>query len=254
MPGLLHTEEGTTTRLYAAIAAEFVCSFLFAFIGGAAPGSSAAAANGIALAVLVYVAANVSGGHLNPAVTVATLVTGHTSVARGLAYIVAQTAGCVLAAGMHILLIPKAHDVGCFAPNGISLGQAFGWEAIMTFLLVVTIYSVAVGQPDFGVMGPLAIGLAVWAAALTGGGFTGAALNPARFLGPAIVFGCGWGAAPAYIFAELLGGVAGAVISWPLYGTGLQFGRWADAAEDALADARQALRGGYERVTGETHA
>lgn len=67
MPGLLHTEEGTTTRLYAAIAAEFVCSFLFAFIGGAAPGSSAAAANGIALAVLVYVAANVSGGHLNPA-------------------------------------------------------------------------------------------------------------------------------------------------------------------------------------------
>jgi glycerol uptake facilitator-like aquaporin len=43
--------------------------------------------------------------------------------------------------------------------QGISLGQAFGWEAIMTFLLVVTIYSVAVGQPDFGVMGPLAIGL-----------------------------------------------------------------------------------------------
>jgi glycerol uptake facilitator-like aquaporin len=67
MPGLLHAEEGTTTRLYAAIAAEFVCSFLFAFIGAAAPGSSAAAANGIALAVLVYVSANVSGGHLNPA-------------------------------------------------------------------------------------------------------------------------------------------------------------------------------------------
>jgi glycerol uptake facilitator-like aquaporin len=43
--------------------------------------------------------------------------------------------------------------------QGISLVQAFGWEAIMTFLLVVTIYSVAVGQPDFGVMGPLAIGL-----------------------------------------------------------------------------------------------
>jgi aquaporin TIP len=254
MPGLLQTEGGTTTRLYVAIAAEFVCSFLFAFIGAAAPGSSAAAANGIALAVLVYVSANVSGGHLNPAVTVATLVTGHTSVSRGLAYIVAQIAGCVLAAAMHMLLIPNAHAVGCFAPNGISLGQAFGWEAIMTFLLVVTIYSVAVGQPDFGVMGPLAIGLALFAAALTGGGFTGAALNPARVLGPSIVFGCGWKAAPVYILAELLGGVAGSVISWPLYGTGLQFGRWFDAVEDAVADARQALRSGYERVAGESHA
>lgn len=108
MPGLLHTEATSTGRLYAAIAAEFICTFLFAFIGGAAPGSVAAPANGIALAVLggypagytpvrprwlsnllvyhvlstiqvtstcavyiscpaVYVAANVSGGHLNPA-------------------------------------------------------------------------------------------------------------------------------------------------------------------------------------------
>lgn len=53
----------------------------------------------------------------------------------------------------------------------------------MTFLLVVTIYSVAVGEPSFGIMGPLVIGAALFAAAITGGGFTGAALNPARVLG-----------------------------------------------------------------------
>jgi glycerol uptake facilitator-like aquaporin len=53
----------------------------------------------------------------------------------------------------------------------------------MTFLLVVTVYSVAVGEPSFGIMGPLVIGAALYAAALTGGGFTGAALNPARVLG-----------------------------------------------------------------------
>lgn len=65
----------------------------------------------------------------------------------------------------------------------ISLGQAFGWELLMTFLLLVTIYSVAVGEPSFGIVGPLAIGMALWAAALAGGGYTGAALNPARVLG-----------------------------------------------------------------------
>lgn len=68
MPGLLRTaEEGTPGRLYLAIAAEFVCSFLSAFIAAAAPGSSSAAASGIAMAVLGYVSANVSGGHLNAA-------------------------------------------------------------------------------------------------------------------------------------------------------------------------------------------
>lgn len=58
----------------------------------------------------------------------------------------------------------------------------------MTFLLVVTIYSVAVGEPSFGIIGPLAIGMALFAAALTGGGFTGAALNPARVLGRLYVY------------------------------------------------------------------
>jgi glycerol uptake facilitator-like aquaporin len=54
------------------------------------------------------------------------------------------------------------------APQGVNLSQAFGWEVMMTFLLVVTIYSVAVGEPSFGNMGPLAIGLALFAAAITG--------------------------------------------------------------------------------------
>eukprot|EP00882_Tetradesmus_deserticola_P033236 GHRQ01037948.1.p1 GENE.GHRQ01037948.1~~GHRQ01037948.1.p1 ORF type:complete len:126 (+),score=49.08 GHRQ01037948.1:256-633(+) len=125
----------------------------------------------------------------------------------------------------------------------------------MTFLLVVTVYSVSVSQPDFGVMGPLAVGLALCAAGLTGGSFTGAAINPARVLGPAMVFGCGWRqAVPVYILAELLGGVAGSIMSWPLYGTGLHFGRWYDAVNDAAADARQAAREGYERVTGDASA
>lgn len=121
-----------------------------------------------------------------------------------------------------MFLIPKAFDVGCFGPSsGATLSQAFGWEVLTTLLLVLVIYSVAVGEPSFGVAAPAAIGLAVSAAALTSGPFTGAALNPARVIGPAIVFGCGagaWRSVGAYVAAELLGAVGAAALSWPLYG------------------------------------
>lgn len=68
---------------------------------------------------------------------------------------------------MQIALIPEAEDVGCFYPHAITLGETFGWETLATFLLVVTIYSVAVGEPSFGVAAPLAIGLALFAASVT---------------------------------------------------------------------------------------
>jgi hypothetical protein len=76
----------------------------------------------------------------------------------------------------------------------------------MTFLLVVTVYSVAVGEPSFGIMGPLVIGAAVYAAAITGGSFTGAALNPARVLGE-----CAWLSNPPCVWVpgQLPGCVAG---------------------------------------------
>lgn len=254
MPGILQSDDATKAKLTAAVAAEFFATFLFALIGAAAPYKKAAWANGIALVVLIYVTANVSGGHLNPAVTVATLTTGHISASRALAYIVAQCSGSMLASLMHLLLVPKAIDVGCFGPsNGATLGMAFGWEVFMTMTLVLVIYSVAVGQPSFGVAGPAAIGLALSACALTSGPYTGAALNPARVLGPAVVMGCGagtWSTVGAYVAAELLGAVAAAVASWPLYGTGLQFGKWLDAVEGAVDEAKEALRGGYTRLQG----
>lgn len=257
MPGLLQSEGSSRSRFAAAVAAEFVGSFLFALIGAAAPLKNAqnAWANGIAYAVLIYATANVSGGHINPAVTMATLTTGHIALSRALAYMAAQVLGAAAASAMHMVLVPKAARVGCFGPGGgATLGQAFGWEVLMTMALVLVIYAVAVGESSFGPAAPAAIGLTLGCCALTATQYSGASLNPARTLGPALVFGgCGgWGRQWAYVFAELLGAVGAAVASWPLYGTGLQFGKWWDAVEgavhNAVDDAKETLRGGYARL------
>lgn len=236
MPGLLQADAEGTSRKLAAIGAEFLATLFFSLMGGL----GGAAANGLLLAVLVFVTANVSGGHINPAVTVASMATGHTSISRGLAYIVAQVLGATTGSALQLLLVPNAGKVGCFAPAaGATMGQAFGWEVAGTFLLVVAVYAVAVGEPSFGIVAPLGVGAALFAAATTGGAYSGAAFNPARVLGPAVVFTC-WRGSLWYVLAELLGGLAAAIASWPLYGTGVHLGSWLDRAGDAV----------YERLEG----
>ena len=99
---------------------------------------------------------------------------------------------------------------GCFGPNfGIGGGQIFFWELTTTFVLVSVVFATAVDDAASGhfvSVAPLAIGLSLFACAQASGPFTGGCLNPARFLGPAIVFGCGWPWFPPYVFGQLLGG------------------------------------------------
>jgi hypothetical protein len=90
--------EQSHKKLYAALAAEFLGMMLFALYGGEARDSAAAYGNGLALAVLVYATANVSGGHLNPAVTLATIISGHMRWRRGLLYMAAQFLGGIVGA------------------------------------------------------------------------------------------------------------------------------------------------------------
>ena len=102
---------------------------------------------------------------------------------------------------------------GCFGPNfGIGGGQVFFWELVATFVLVSVVFATAVDDAASGhfvSVAPLAIGLSLFACAQACGPFTGGCLNPARFLGPAIVFGCGWGSFVPYVFGELIGGALG---------------------------------------------
>eukprot|EP00891_Asterochloris_glomerata_P004183 jgi/Astpho2/4183/e_gw1.00064.59.1_t len=204
---------------------------IFQIYGGNAPDSVAAYGNGITLAILVYCTANVSGGHLNPAVTFATCLTGHTSWGKGLLYAIAQVLGGVFGALFESALLPHVHvgsgdGPGCFTHlKGVYInkGQLFWWEALMTFVLVSVVFAVAVTKPGHGNVGPLIVGFSLFASAFIGGQFTGAALNPARVLGPAMVFHCYWDTAFIYVFGELFGGLIAAAMVLPLYGFG-QFG------------------------------
>jgi glycerol uptake facilitator-like aquaporin len=256
MPGLLEqpAENAPRALWYAALAAEFLGVFFFGAFGDIATAGNGAVGNGFLLAVLAYATAKVSGGHLNPCMSFAATLTGHASVSRALAYMGAQIGGNVASSLLLQVLVPGApRELGCHAPaGGASLGQAFAFEFLMTLLLILTVYAVAIGEPSFGNVGPFAIGLSVTAGAITAGQFGGGAMNPARILGPAIVSGgCGsWAVAFTYVAAQMLAGAVAALLSAPLYGTGLELGSWADAACDKAGEAREALAAGYERVEG----
>ncbi|KAL3144362.1 hypothetical protein ABBQ32_004117 [Trebouxia sp. C0010 RCD-2024] len=233
MPGLLQSNESglASLKFVAAFFAELIGVLIFTLYGSAVAAPYGAWGNGITLAVLVYLTANVSGGHLNPAVTIATMVSGHHGIVAGIFYIIAQLSGACLGILLLIGLVPGLSvgmgdgGTGCFqAGGGLTRGMAFGWEAVMTFLLVAVVYAVAIGSPKFVETGPLAVGFALWASALVAGTFTGASLNPARTLGPAFVYHCNWRYAWVYVLAELTGGIIAGLVSWPLYGTA---GPWA---------------------------
>ncbi|WIA41373.1 hypothetical protein OEZ86_004965 [Tetradesmus obliquus] len=170
--------------------------------------------NGLALAICIYMAANISGGHLNPAVTMSTLLCGFYPLLHSMLYIALQIVGAIFGSLLAAALVPEAHigmgngGPGCFDPTTIdqtiTRSQLFGWEVVMTFTLISVVYACGVAKPGHGSFTPLVVGLSLVACAGTGGKYTGAALNPARVIGPLAVFGCGKELAWIYILAELL--------------------------------------------------
>ncbi len=171
-----------------------------------------AAAHGLALAVAVTATMNVSGGHLNPAVTVGLLSIGRIDAKTAAQYVVAQLMGAILAALAIKGLYP--HMAGVAAKLGtptlasdVSLAQGIVIEAILTFLLAFAVMGTAVdpGAPKVGGFG---IGFVVFFDILAGGTMTGAAMNPARAFGPALLSGT-WIAHVVYWVGPILGAVVG---------------------------------------------
>jgi MIP family channel proteins len=214
------------------VLAEMVGTFLFLFVGIGAigalsfvngnnpvdPASSlivVALAHGIALAVLVSALGAVSGGHFNPAVTFAVWVAGQIGWRRGLAYVLAQLIGAILAAWLVWAVIPDAQfQQNLGIPrlfNGVGPLAGMAIEAVLTVILLIAVFGTAL-DPRGPKVGGLAIGFAVLGDILMGGALTGAAMNPARWFGPAAVT---WNWDNSYVW--IVGPLVGAGIAALLY-------------------------------------
>lgn len=144
---------------------------------------------GLIVMAMVYATGHLSGAHLNPAVTVAFALTRHFPRAEALAYLAAQLAGALLAAGLLAAIWPSTPAaLGATLPT-IGIGSAFAYEAVLTALLMFVIMAVATDTRAVGAGAAIAIGGTVGLDALFGGPITGASMNPARSIGPALLAG-----------------------------------------------------------------
>jgi len=221
--------EFTSLEAWRSTFAEFIATLLFVFLGagsvivsGGLPNGeldparlvAIALAHGLAIAFLVYATANISGGHINPAVTFAALLTKKISAARGLMYVAAQLGGAVVGALLLLATIPDAADTNLGAhalgPD-VTISMGLLMEIVLTFALVFVIFATAVDPSGMGNLAPLAIGLAVLVDHLLAVPITGASMNPARSFGPALVAG-EWTDQWIYWVAPLVGGAIAGVV------------------------------------------
>jgi aquaporin NIP len=165
---------------------------------------------GLIVMAMVYATGHLSGAHLNPAVTIAFVVTRHFPRAEALAYLGAQLAGALAAAGLLAAIWPSSPAaLGTTLPT-VGVGSAFAYEAVLTAFLMFVIMAVATDTRALGAGAAIAIGGTVGLDALFGGPITGASMNPARSIGPALVSGelhDLW----LYIAAPLVGATIGAL-------------------------------------------
>lgn len=210
-----------------AAVAEFVATFALIFVGAGAVILNAngqldltgvALAHGLVLAIMVSVTAHISGGLVNPAVAIALWLTGKLPTGRASVLIVAQLAGAIAGAFLLKFVIPAdLFDAGGGgAPalaDTIAVGKGILIEAVTTFFLVFAVFGTAVDdRGPFSKTAGLTIGLAIAFDILAFGPYTGAAMNPARWFGPALAAGefANW-------YVWVLGPVAGAIIAGFLY-------------------------------------
>jgi MIP family channel proteins len=215
--------------------AEFIGTFALCFIGIGAiknfgptffegthfPANllAIALAHGLTIATMVAATLHISGGQLNPAVSIALMATGKITAREGIAFIISQLLGAIAASALLLAIFGKmmGKDMvfkGTPAPDPtISIAAGIVIEAILTFFLVFVIFGTGVDSRGRITTG-LAIGLTVALDILFGGPFTGASMNPARTFGPAVIGGQ-WSGHIIY----WIGPIAGAVLAGITYNT-----------------------------------
>jgi MIP family channel proteins len=182
------------------VAAEALAAFALVFcVGGAAAEEASghavlglpaqAAVSGLAIMGLIYAVGHLSGAHINPAVTIAFTLTRHFPRREALGYIAAQLTGAALAGLLLLAIWPDTPgNLGANA-IGVEAGSALAVEIVLSALLMFVIMAVATDTRAVGEAAAIAIGATVGLDAMFGGPVTGASMNPARSLGPALVAG-----------------------------------------------------------------
>ena len=221
-------DELSSSESWRATTAEFIATFLFVFVGAGSVVSvglfsmeqsggglvGIAIGHGLAIAILVSATASISGGHINPAVSAAAVMTRKITVTRGGMYIAAQVLGAIFGALILKFVLPAALE-GSLGAHAISpdIGAAQGLviEIILTFVLVFVFFATAIDPRGPSHLAPLAIGGAVLVIHLVAVPLTGASVNPARTFGPALAAGQ-WADHWVYWIGPIVGGLMAGIL------------------------------------------
>ncbi|HEY0717680.1 MAG TPA: aquaporin [Streptosporangiaceae bacterium] len=206
------------------------------FGGRAIPGAALVVAPALMVMAIILFMGTVSGAHLNPAVSLAFALRGDFPWKRVPGYVAAQFAGSVLAPLLLWALIGRHGRAGLTEPGpGVSVAVVLAWEIVLTTGLVSVILGTASGAQQVGALAALGVGSYLALAGLVGAPVSGASMNPARSLGPALVLG-DWTAWWAYLAGPAVGAAIAVGIAWVLRGPGGgKHGR--DAAQGTLGTA-----------------
>jgi len=179
--------------------------------GGAITHLGVALTFGLIVLVMIYSLGDVSGAHMNPAVTIAFAAAGLFPFASILLYIAAQISGALLASLSLHFLFPQNATLGSTLPVGSPM-QSFLLELILSGILMFVILNVSHGAKEKGITAGIVVGAVIALEALFAGPICGASMNPARSLGPAIVSGH-----LEHLWIYLVAPVAGMLIAIPLF-------------------------------------
>jgi aquaporin NIP len=198
--------------------AEFIGTFVLVFAGtgaivtnevssGTVTHVGIALTFGFAVLAMIYTVGDISGAHLNPAVTIGFWFSRRLEKGAVLPYVASQCAGAFVASAVLLLLFGQRGDLGATQPAGPAM-QSFTLEVLLTAILMLAILSVSTGAKEKGITAGIVVGSVIALEAMFAGPISGASMNPARSLGPALVSG-NLGNLWVYLVAPSLGAALG---------------------------------------------
>lgn len=216
----------TSLAFYQAVLAEFIGVFILTLVvcglglqlnaeDPPVPSINGALGGGLTLATMIWSTNCISGGNLNPAISIVLVLTKELDLLRGIFYIIFQLLGGLAGAATLSCLVSdygQSQIAVTLVSKDVSLLKAFGVEVIITFLLALTVFACIDKQrKDLGGSYPLSIGLSVTCGALFGGPYTGGSMNPARSFGPAVVRNI-WTDHWLYWIGPIIGSLCAAIV------------------------------------------